>query len=126
MKKIWLFAIPAVVVLTIITVVLIQQNNRPKQVVEAFEQAVDQKKPEQLKDILLVDNKKAEIDESSLKAFVTYLNANYNSYQVIQDSLEEQLEKQEYKMTNQQISLVEDGKRFGIFTFPSIKRKIFL
>lgn len=123
MKKIWLFAIPAVVVLTIITVVLIQQNNRPKQVVEAFEQAVDQKKPEQLKDILLVDNKKAEIDESSLKAFVTYLNANYNSYQVIQDSLEEQLEKQEYKMTNQQISLVEDGKRFGIFTDYKLKVK---
>ncbi|AZV42424.1 hypothetical protein BAOM_1814 [Peribacillus asahii] len=123
MKKIWLLAIPAVVVLTIITVVLIQQNNRPKQVVEAFEQAVDQKKPEQLKDILLVDNKKAEIDESSLKAFVTYLNANYNSYQVIKDSLEEQLEKQEYSMTNQQISLVEDGKRFGVFTDYKLKVK---
>ncbi|HWL26414.1 MAG TPA: hypothetical protein VNR38_22115 [Ureibacillus sp.] len=123
MKKIWLLAIPAVVVLTIITVVLIQQNNRPKQVVEAFEQAVDQKKPEQLKDILLVDNKKAEIDESSLKAFVTYLNANYNSYQVIKDSLEEQLEKQEYNMTNQQISLVEDGKRFGVFTDYKLKVK---
>jgi len=122
-KKIWLLAIPAVVVLTIITVVLIQQNNRPKQVVEAFEQAVDQKKPEQLKDILLVDNKKAEIDESSLKAFVTYLNANYNSYQVIKDSLEEQLEKQEYNMTNQQISLVEDGKRFGVFTDYKLKVK---
>ncbi|USK71843.1 TcaA second domain-containing protein [Peribacillus asahii] len=123
MKKIWLLAIPAVVVLTIITVVLIQQNNRPKQVVEAFEQAVDQKKPEQLKDILLVDNKKAEIDESSLKAFVTYLNANYNSYQVIKDSLEAQLEKQEYSMTNQQISLVEDGKRFGVFTDYKLKVK---
>ncbi|MFB5281587.1 hypothetical protein [Peribacillus sp. Hz7] len=123
MKKIWLLAIPAVVMLTIITVVLIQQNNRPKQVVEAFEQAVDQKKPEQLKDILLVDNKKAEIDESSLKAFVTYLNANYNSYQVIKDSLEEQLEKQEYNMTNQQISLVEDGKRFGLFTDYKLKVK---
>lgn len=125
MNKKWLYAIPAAFVLMIIiiaAVLFVQQSNKPKQAVVAFEQAVEQKKPIQLKEWIIADDKKADINDSSLKALVAYLNENNNSYQVITESLDKQVEKKEFKTTNQQISLVETGKKWGLF--PEYKFKV--
>ncbi len=125
MNKKWLYAIPAVFVLMIVimaTVLFVQQSNKPKQAVEVFEQAVEQKKPKQLKEWIMADDKRAVINDASLKALVAYLNTNNNSYQVITESLDKQVEKKEFKTTNQQISLVESGKKWGLF--PEYKFKV--
>ncbi|MGE8079434.1 TcaA second domain-containing protein [Peribacillus loiseleuriae] len=126
MSKKRLYVISAAFVLIIVSmavVLFVQQSNKPKKAVEAFEQAVEQKKPNQLKGWIMADDKKAVINDSSLKALVTYLNANNNSYQAITESLDKQVEKKEFKTTNQQISLVETGKKWGLFSEYKFKVK---
>ncbi|MFJ5622341.1 TcaA second domain-containing protein [Peribacillus loiseleuriae] len=123
-KRLYVISAAFVLIIVIMAAVLFaQQSNKPKQAVEAFEQAVEQKKPNQLKGWIMADDKKAVINDSSLKALVAYLNANNNSYQAITESLDKQVEKKEFKTTNQQISLVETGKKWGLFSEYKFKVK---
>ncbi|MEC2075689.1 TcaA second domain-containing protein [Metabacillus fastidiosus] len=124
MNKKWLIAIPIVAVLIIGSILFVtQQNNRPKKPVEAFEQAVKENKPNLLKEWVIADDKKAKVNDASLKALVTYLKANNHSYQLIKESLEKQIANKEYMVTNEQISLVEDEEKKGIFKNYKLKVK---
>ena len=78
--------------------------------------------PDGLKNVILTDDEKALVDKTTLQALVTYLKANNSSYQAIKDHLNEQVKNKDYTTSNQQISLVENGKQWGMF--PNYKLKV--
>ncbi|MFB6466445.1 hypothetical protein ACE38V_06410 [Cytobacillus sp. Hz8] len=115
------FSIVAIMIVG--TFIAFQQLNKPDKIVETFEEAVEQNKPNLLKDIILPDNKEAVVNTGTLASLVTYLRTNDQSYQVIKDGLKGQMEAKEYSPTNEQISLTADGKRWGIITNYKLKVK---
>ena len=121
-KWIVMISIPAVVLIIVASILYIQQMNKPKKVVEAFVTAVEQNEPDGLQNVILPDDEKALVDKATLQALVTYLKANNSSYQAIKDHLQEQVENKDYTMSGQQISLVENGKQWGMF--PNYKLKV--
>ena len=123
LKWIVVISIPVVVFIIVASVLYVQQMNKPKKIVEAFVTAVEQKQPDQMKSLILTDDEKAVVDPITLQALTTYLQSNNSSYQVIKDHLNEQVENKDYSMSNQQISLIEDGKQWGLFTDYKLKVK---
>lgn len=122
-KRGFIIAAFSALIVIIIVVIFFQQLNKPDKIVKTFEKAVEQNKPDQLKEFILPDKKEAVVNNGSLTALVDYLRENDNSYQVIKDSIHEQMESEDYSPTNQQISLVEDGKKWGIITNYKLKVK---
>ncbi|MGE7186326.1 TcaA second domain-containing protein [Peribacillus sp. NPDC006672] len=124
-KKIWIISgISAfTIIILIAAVLLIQQNNKPKKVVESFTEAVKKKDSSQLKDLIQPDKKGAIVNNASIKAFASYLNSNNSSFEAIKDGLKEQIEDKSFSATNQQVSLVESGKKWGIFKEYRLKVK---
>lgn len=122
-KWIVIISIPAVVLIIAVSMLYIQQMNKPKKAVEAFVAAVEQKQPDRLENLILPDNDKALVDTTTLQALVTYLQTNSSNYQVIKEHLNEQVKNKDYTTSNQQISLVENGKQWGIFTDYKLKVK---
>ena len=121
-KWIVMISIPAVVLIIVASILYIQQMNKPKKIVEAFVTAVEQNEPDGLQNVILPDDEKALVDKATLQALVTYLKANNSSYEAIKDHLQEQVENKDYTMSGQQISLVENGKQWGMF--PNYKLKV--
>src|SRR5699024_11563421 len=76
-----------------------------------------------LKELIVTDEKDAEINEASLSAFINYLQANNESNQVIKKSLKKQLDNEDFTTSNEQVSLIEDGKTMGIFSNYKLKVK---
>ena len=122
-KWIVIISIPAVVLIIVASMLFIQQSNKPQKTVDAFVAAVEQKQPDQLKSVIVPDDEKAVVDPITLQALVSYLKTNTSSYQVIKDHLNEQVQNKDYTTSNQQISLVENGKKWGIFTDYKLKVK---
>ncbi|WP_084786593.1 TcaA second domain-containing protein [Bacillus tuaregi] len=111
------------VILIVVAFFTIQHLNRPDKLVEAFEAAVEQNKPEWLTDLILPDQKEAVVNKGTLGALVAYLRANDHSYHAIKDGLYEQIEAKDYSSKNQQISIIRDGKKWGILTDYKLKVK---
>ncbi|WP_083392059.1 hypothetical protein [Bacillus sp. MUM 13] len=116
-------AAAAVIIIIAIAVVFIQQSGKPGKIVEQFESAVEQNKPDQLKGIIIADKNSAKVDDRSLKAMTDYLKKNNDSYETIKDSLNKQAEDKDFTDASQQISLVKQGKTWGIFDDYKLKAK---
>lgn len=115
-----LVAILIVLFFTVFTIIANQY--KPIKTVEAFNEAVENNDTETLKQLMKPDEKDAEVNKESLSAFSKYLQANNESYQVIKDGFEKQIENDDFKSSNTQVSLIKDGKRMGIF--PNYKMKV--
>ncbi|MFD0050397.1 hypothetical protein ACFVHQ_13870 [Actinomycetes bacterium NPDC127524] len=122
-KKWGIAALAAAAVIIIIAVVFIQQSGKARKIVEQFESAVEQNKPDQLKGIIIADKNSAKVDNRSLKAMTDYLKKNNDSYETIKDSLNKQAEDKDFTDASQQISLVKHGKTWGIFDDYKLKAK---
>lgn len=117
-KKAWIISgisAVALLALVMVAVLFIQQNNKPKKVVASFTEAVEKKDISQLKELIDPDKKGTVVNNESIKAFAKYLNTNDSSFDAIKDGLNEQVEDKDFSATNQQVSLVEDGKKWGMF-----------
>lgn len=113
----------AILIVVFITVFIIIANQyKPIKTVEAFNEAVENNDTETLKQLMKPDEKDAEVNKESLSAFSKYLQANNESYQVIKDGFEKQIEDDDFKSSNLQVSLIKDGKKMGIF--PNYKMKV--
>lgn len=125
-KKAWIISsisAVALIAVVLVTMLFVQQNNKPKKVVASFTEAVEKKDTSQLKELIDPDKKGTVVNNESIKAFATYLNANVSSFDAIKDGLKEQVEDKDFSATNQQVSLVESGKKWGIFKDYKMKVK---
>ena len=122
-KHKWLIAIAAAVVIVLAVIwIALAQASKPDRVLEKFENAVKTKDTKQLEGLIVADNPNALVNNTSLQAMIRYLKTNANSYQVIRDGIHNQIKDENYAETNQQISLVQDGKKWGFF--PDYKLKV--
>lgn len=112
----------ALVVLLIVSYTIISNQHSPDKVVDAFNQAVKDDNTDKLKELIEPDKKEAKVNKSSLTAFIDYLKANNQSYQVIKDGLKKQIKDKDFTSSNLQVSLFEDSKTMGIF--PNYKLKV--
>ncbi|GIO22179.1 hypothetical protein [Oceanobacillus sp. J11TS1] len=116
MKRKWLYILIASLACVVIAILItLQQLSKPGKVVQALDEAITEESSESLDGLLVVDDNNAEVSNGSIQPLLRYLKKNNNSYQVIKDGLNEQIEKDNFSATSQQISLVEDGKKWGIF-----------
>jgi len=114
----------ALIIITVIVVFIVLSNQyHPKNTVDAFNEAIEGKDVDSLKELIVTDEKDAEINEASLSAFINYLQANNESNQVIKKSLKKQLDNEDFTTSNEQVSLIEDGKTMGIFSNYKLKVK---
>lgn len=104
------------IVLFVIVFTIIANQYKPIKTVEAFNEAVENNDIETLKQLMKPDEKDAEMNKESLSAFNKYLQANSESYQVIKEGFEKQIENEDFKSSNMQVSLIKDGKKMGIFS----------
>src|SRR5699024_11059754 len=98
-------------------------QHTPEKTVNAFNEAVEKNDTDTLKKLIEPDQKDAVINKESLSAFVKYLKTNNESYQVIKDSLNKQIENEDFTSSAEQVSLVEDGKSLGMFPNYKLKAK---
>lgn len=125
-NKKWLIPAGAafvVLVAMVIVFLTLKQQYKPEKTVEAFKNAVQQKDTTQLKGLIVPDDKKAAVNKTSLTAFINYLKQNNNSYQVLKDSLNKQIENNDFTTQNQQLSLVKQGKKMGMFPMYKLQAK---
>lgn len=125
MKKIWLILGGGVLVVFIAAIVLffvLNNQFKPEKTISAFNQAVKDEDLETLEKLIEPDDENLEVDEHSLKAFITYLQNNNKSYQSIKDGFKKQIEDEEFSTSDEPITLFEDGKKMGIF--PEYKLKV--
>ena len=115
-----LVAILIVLFFTVFTIIANQY--KPIKTVEAFNEAVENNDIETLKQLMKPNEKDAEMNKEALSAFSKYLQANNESYQVIKNGFEKQIEDDDFKSSNLQVSLIKDGKKMGIF--PNYKMKV--
>jgi len=115
-------AIVIIAALVVIYAVLANQH-KPEKTVNAFNEAVEKNDTDTLKKLIEPDQKDAVINKESLSAFVKYLKTNNESYQVIKDSLNKQIENEDFTSSAEQVSLVEDGKSLGMFPNYKLKAK---
>ncbi len=104
-------SVVSVIVIGAGAVFFVSQLNKPDKIIAQFETAIEEEKPDMLKELIVPDQSEAVVDAQSTAALVDYLKANSHSYQAIKDSLHKQLEKKDYAKTNQPISLILDGKK---------------
>lgn len=122
LSKKWMIAIiSAAFVIFAIVFISVQQATTPEKTAEKFEAAVEKKQPKELKNLIVTDNKKAAVNDASINAMIDYLKRNNNSFQVIKDSLNKQIQDKDFTTTNQQISLVRHGKKWGLFSELQVK-----
>lgn len=122
-KHKWLIAIAAAVIVVLAVIwIALSQASKPDRVLEKFENAVKTKDTKQLEGLIVADNPNVLVNNTSLQAMIRYLKTNANSYQVIRDGIHNQIKDENYAETNQQISLVQDGKKWGFF--PDYKLKV--
>lgn len=115
-KKKWIYILAASVAVVIVAVLItLQQLNKPDKIIEALDEAVEKENPELLSELLVPDDKDVEVSSASVKSLIDYLKKNNNSYQVIKDGLYDQIEKDDFSATSQQISLIQDGKKWGFY-----------
>ncbi|MGM7636811.1 TcaA second domain-containing protein [Bacillus sp. Hm123] len=111
-----------VAVLLVGVYVAMQQVVKPEKTVEKFTEAVSKEDPKLLKKLVITDNKKAAVNDTSMKAMIDYLKKNNSSFDAIKEGLKQQVEDEDYVAQSQQISLIEDGKKWGLF--PNYKLKV--
>lgn len=104
-------SVVSVIVIGAGAVFFVSQLNKPDKIIAQFETAIEEEKPDMLKELIVPDQSEAVVDAQSTAALVDYLKANSHSYQAIKDSLHKQLETKDYAKTNQPISLILDGKK---------------
>src|SRR5699024_4915727 len=92
-----------------------QQMNKPEKVIDALDEAIQDDDPEALTDLIVPDESGAEVSVASVQSLIDYLGKNNNSLQVIKDSLYDQVDKSDFSKTNQQMSLIQGDKKWGIF-----------
>lgn len=95
--------------------VVLNQFNKPENTIRQFETAVEEKNPSLLQDIIIPNESGVDVNEQSVTALLNYLKTNDHSYQAIKDGFHKQIEKNDFTKTNQQVSLVQDGKKWGLF-----------
>lgn len=108
-------AVALLIVACIAIFIIIANQYKPIKTVDAFDQAVEDNDIDSLKQLLKLDEADVEVNKESLGAFIKYLKANNESYQVIKDGFEKQLEDDDFKSSNTQVSLIKNGKKLGIF-----------
>lgn len=104
-------SVVSVIILGVGIVFFVSQLNNPEKIVAQFETAIEEEKPDMLKDLIVADKSEAVVDDQSTAALVAYLKENSHSYQAIKESLHKQLEKKDYTKTNQPISLITGEKK---------------
>lgn len=124
MNKKSLIIISSVVVLIALAGVFfaLKQAAGPEKTVKSLKEAVVNNDPSLLQDLIVADNKAAAVNKTSIQALITYLKENSSSYEAITDGLEEQIEEKDYTAASQQVALMEDGKKRGVF--PAYKLKV--
>ncbi len=109
-------SIVAVLLIALIAMfTIISNQHKPIKTVEAFYDAVEDNDTASLKQLIKLDEKDAEVNKESLEAFIKYLKANNESYKVIKDGFEKQIDNDDFKSANLQVSLIKDGKTMGLF-----------
>lgn len=106
-------SVVSVIITGVGIVFFVSQLNSPEKIVAQFETAIEEEKPDLLKDLIVPDKSETAVDNQSTAALVAYLKENNHSYQTIKESLQKQLEKKDYTKTNQPISLIA-GKKKGL------------
>ncbi|MBM7647805.1 hypothetical protein JOC78_000745 [Bacillus ectoiniformans] len=120
----WIIVLGAVVSIAAIAVFLVmQQASSPEKTVEKFYHAIEKKDHEELKTLLVADEEKAKMNKVSLQALINYLNQNNASFEAIKDGFEDQISNEDYSTSTQQISLIEDEKKWGVFSQYKLKAK---
>ncbi|WP_077247483.1 TcaA second domain-containing protein [Pseudobacillus wudalianchiensis] len=124
MNKKSFIVIPAVILLLAIGGVFfaLKQASAPEKTVETLKEAVANDDPSLLQGRIVTDHKQAVVNKTSVQALITYLKENSSSYDVIKEGLEEQIKKDDYTTTTQQVTLTEAGKKWGMF--PEYKLKV--
>lgn len=101
----------------------LKQAASPEKVVDTFKEAVQKDDPSMLQELIVPDDKQAELSRSSIQAMISYLKENASSYEAIVEGLEQQVEENDYAASAQQISLTEEGKKWGVFSDYKLKAK---
>lgn len=125
MNKRWLIfsgGAVALIIAAFITYIVIANQFKPEKTVDTFHQAIEDDDADTLKELIHSDEKDVAINKESLTAFINYLKANNESYQVIKEGLNKQIDKEDFTSAALQINLFEDGKALGIF--PTYKLKV--
>lgn len=107
--------VSVVLIMMIAFFIVLNQLSKPENLVRQFEIAIEENNPSKLKNIIIPDKPEAVVNEQSTTALLNYLKSNHHSYQVIKDGLQKQIEKKDFAKTNQQLSLIRDGKKWGLF-----------
>ncbi|KAB7704736.1 hypothetical protein F9802_16320 [Bacillus aerolatus] len=123
-KKSLIVIVPAAILLIVLGGVFfaVKQAAAPEKVVETLKEAIAKDDPAILQDVIVTDNKQAAVNKASIQAMIAYLKENSSSYDVIKAGLEEQIKENDYATTTQQITLTEDGKKWGMF--PNYKLRV--
>ncbi|WP_082174293.1 TcaA second domain-containing protein [Bacillus sp. FJAT-27231] len=125
MNKKSFIVIPAVILLLAIGGVFfaLKQASAPEKTVETLKEAVANDDPSLLQDRIVTDHEQAVVNKTSVQSLITYLKENSSSYDVIKEGLEEQIKKDDYTTTTQQVTLTEAGKKWGMFSEYKLKVK---
>lgn len=118
MKKKWIYigAAAAIVILAVSAVwITFHQLSKPENTLDKLDEAVQEEDPELLSEIIVPDDQDAEVSTVTIQALINYLKKNNNSFQVIKDAMYDQIEKDDYSVTSQQVSLIQEGKKWGLF-----------
>lgn len=116
-KRTLIFGGSALFVVAALVIVFFVMSNQhhPEKTVEKFQEAVEKEDIDTLKEVIQPEHKDAEISKASLTGFTQYLKENNQSYELIKDEFDQQIEDDNYSSSNAQVSLVQDGKNYGMF-----------
>lgn len=102
---------------------VINHQFKPEKTVQTFHKAIEDGDTDKLQKIIVPNDEDIEVNETSIKALIRYLQANNESNQDIKDGFKKQMNEGDFSVSNKQLSLFEDGKRMGIFPNYKIKAK---
>ncbi|WP_100330028.1 TcaA second domain-containing protein [Bacillus xiapuensis] len=112
----WLITAAAIVVISLISALIwLQQATKPEKVIGRLTEAVSKEDPALLRGVLLPDDKKADVSEPAVMAMIHYLKENNGSFEAIKEGMQEQIAENDYSANGQQIHLVNEGKKWGLF-----------
>ncbi|MFK2826248.1 hypothetical protein QYG89_11285 [Bacillus sp. B190/17] len=123
-KKSLMVIVPLVILMIVFggAYMALKQAAGPEKVIDTFKEAVSKNDPSSLKELIVTDNHQAAVNQASIQAMIDYLKANNSSFDVIKAGLEEQIKERDYTTTAQQITLMQDDKKWGVF--PNYKLKV--
>lgn len=116
MKPQWTIVVIAVVIIGLgLGFFIFQLTNQPEKVVKQFQKAVEEEDSELLASLLVVEDENEVVDQHRAEAIIQYLKKNNHSYEVLREHFYDQIERDYYNATSQQLNLRKSDSRL----FPS-------